>query len=112
LQQVHGSIGDFAAGVLLASEWSSAVQHAKGRELGTPDARRGAGCLTGAYASSLDERNSSSTSRRDITLSPGDLDEVVSMLVQAHGPDGDRGTAFKRVSAFRTGYFRGAGACS
>jgi predicted metalloprotease len=111
LQQVHGSIGDFAGGVLLAAEWSSAVQHAEGHELGTADARRTADCLTGAYASSLDESNSA-TSSPDITLSPGDLDEVVSMLVAANGPDGDRGTAFKRVSAFRTGYFRGAGACS
>src|SRR5262245_7932354 len=90
LQQVHGSIGDFAAGVLLAAEWSSAVQHAEGHELGTTDARRTADCLTGAYASSLDENNSTynstPTSSRDITLSPDDLDEVVSMLVAANGP--------------------------
>ncbi len=112
LQHAHGSIGDFAAGVLLASEWSSAVQHNNSQSVGSADARRAADCLTGAYASSLDASRSSSTSSDAITLSPGDLDEVVSMLVAANGHDGDRGTAFKRVSAFRTGYFRGAGACS
>ena len=32
----HDSIGDFASGVLLAAEWSSAMQHGKGQPLG-PD---------------------------------------------------------------------------
>ncbi len=31
MQQAHDSIGDFAAGVLLAAEWSSAVQHVEGQ---------------------------------------------------------------------------------
>ena len=106
----HDSIGDFASGVLLAAEWSSAVQHGKGQSLGTTAARKTADCMTGAYTASLD--GSSSRSGSDsITLSPGDLDEVVSMLVAANSHDGDRGTAFSRVSAFRKGFFRGAGAC-
>ena len=105
----HDSIGDFASGVLLAAEWSSAVQHGKGQALGTTAARKTADCMTGAYTASLD--GSSSRSGSDsITLSPGDLDEVVSMLVAANSHDGDRGTAFSRVSAFRKGFFRGAGA--
>ena len=105
----HDSIGDFASGVLLAAEWSSAVQDGKGQPLGTTAARKTADCMTGAYTASLD--GSSSRSGPDsITLSPGDLDEVVSMLVAANSHDGDRGTAFSRVSAFRKGFFRGAGA--
>jgi predicted metalloprotease len=107
----HDSIGDFASGVLLAAEWSSAVQHGKGQELGSAAARKTAACMTGAYANSLDE--SANTSNNDgITLSPGDLDEVVSMLVAANSHDHDRGTAFSRVSAFRKGFFGGAGACT
>ena len=47
--------------------------------------------------SSLDANDSRNSSSNDITLSPGDLDEVVSTLVAANGPDGDRATAFKRV---------------
>ena len=114
MQHAHDTIGDFAAGILLAAEWSSSMQHQKGQSLGSTDARRAAECLTGAYTSSLDASSprSRTTSNDDISLSPGDLDEVVATLVAADSHDGDRGTAFKRVSAFRTGYFRGAGACS
>jgi hypothetical protein len=100
--------------VLLAAEWSSAVQHGKGQPLGSAGARKTADCLTGAYAASLDGGNagrSGGSSADGITLSPGDLDEVVTMLVSANSHDSDRGTAFTRVSAFRTGYFRGTAAC-
>jgi len=34
------------------------------------------------------------------------------MLVKTDADDGSRGSAFSRVSAFRTGYFRGVGACT
>ena len=111
LQQAHDSVGDFGAGVLLAAEWSSAVQQRLGHPLGSAASRAAATCLTGAYTASLD----GSTSRRgstSITLSPGDLDEVIAMLVKTDGDDDDRGSAFSRVSAFRTGYFKGAGACT
>ena len=66
--------------------------------------------MTGAFTGSLDG-SSQRASTDSITLSPGDLDEVVSMLVGADSHDGDRGTAFSRVAAFRTGFFRGASAC-
>ncbi|HEY7106058.1 MAG TPA: neutral zinc metallopeptidase [Acidimicrobiia bacterium] len=112
MQRADSQIGDFAAGVLLASEWSSAVQHGNGQSLDHAEARRTADCLAGAFTSSLDPDTSRSSSASGISLSPGDLDEVVSMLVAADSHDGNRGTAFNRVSAFRTGFFRGAGACS
>jgi hypothetical protein len=111
VQTAHDSVGDFGAGVLLASEWSSAVQHRLGLRVGSSAARSAATCLTGAYTATLD-----GTSRRasadDITLSPGDLDEVIAMLVKTDSTDGSRGSAFSRVSAFRTGYFKGLGACT
>lgn len=109
--EAHDSIGDFASGVLLAAEWSSAVQHGKGQSVGSVTARKTADCMTGAYTASLDGSSAGSASSDSITLSPGDLDEVVSMLVAANSHDGDRGSAFSRVSAFRKGYFRGAGTC-
>jgi predicted metalloprotease len=109
--QAHNDMGDFASGVLLATAWSSSVQHAEGRAIGTPGAREQAECLAGAYTASLD--GSTRNSRADsITLSPNDLDEVVSMLVAADGHGGGRGTAFSRVSSFRTGYFSGSDACT
>jgi hypothetical protein len=62
--------------------------------------------------SSKTSRTPCARSSDSITLSPGDLDEVVSMLVSANSHDSERGTAFSRVAAFRKGYFRGAGACT
>ncbi|HXY94517.1 MAG TPA: neutral zinc metallopeptidase [Acidimicrobiia bacterium] len=108
--KAHDDIGDFASGVLLAAEWSSSVQHDKGQAIGTAAARDTADCLAGSFTSSLDPDNQSSSSTQ-ISLSPGDLDEVVRMLVAADSNGGDRGTAFSRVAAFRTGYFQGADAC-
>ncbi len=95
LQQANDSIGDFAGGVLLAGAWSSAVEHQLGHALGTDAARRGAECLAGAWA------GDPATS-----LSPGDLDEAVTLLVSA-----GHGTAFERVAAFRTGFRHGPSQC-
>jgi len=115
MARAHDDIGDFASGVLLAAAWSSSVQHANHDAVGTASARKAAECLAGAYTASLDASSTRSSARSDgITLSPGDLDEVVSMLVAAgHSDHGiDRGTAFNRVSAFRTGFFKGTSACN
>ena len=70
LQNVHDSIGDFAGGLLLATAWSSSVEHQLGVQLGTDTARRGAECLAGAWAAASAS-----------SLSPGDLDEAVTVLV-------------------------------
>jgi len=100
LQEVHDSIGDFAGGLLLATAWSSSVEHQLGVQLGTDAARRGAECLAGAWAA-----DSASS------LSPGDLDEAVTVLVTAGKGDTDRGTAFERVAAFRNGFRHGPSQC-
>jgi predicted metalloprotease len=100
LQQVHDDIGDFAGGLLVAGAWSSAAQHAAGTELGTTAARTAAECMAGAWAADT------STS-----LSPGDLDEAVTLLVAGNREATDRGTAFERVAAFRAGFRRGPSKC-
>jgi predicted metalloprotease len=100
LQQAHDSIGDFASGVLVATAWSSSVQHQMGHGLGTTAARTGAECLAGAWAANT------STS-----LSPGDLDEAVTLLVAGNRESTDRGSAFERVAAFRAGYKNGPSRC-
>jgi predicted metalloprotease len=107
MAKAHEQIGDFAAGVLLATEWSSAVLRGEG-------SYTSAECLAGAYTASLYGDSSSSgrgASSEGISLSPGDLDEVVAMLVAANSQHAESGTAFDRVAAFRTGFFRGADAC-
>jgi predicted metalloprotease len=100
LQEVHDSIGDFAGGLLLATAWASSVEHQHGVQLGTDAARRGAECLAGAWAA-----DSASS------LSPGDLDEAVTVLVTAGKGNTDRGTAFERVAAFRAGFRYGPSQC-
>jgi predicted metalloprotease len=100
LQQAHDSIGDFASGVLLAGAWSSSVEHQLGHDLGTTAARKGAECLAGAWAAD-----------RATSLSPGDLDEAVTLLVAGNDEPTDRGTAFERVAAFRAGFKHGPSKC-
>jgi predicted metalloprotease len=105
MQNVHDNIGDFGSGLLVATAWGSAVEHQLGASLGTDAARRGAECLAGAWASDLSSK-----------LSPGDLDEAVTVLVAAgtgrsSEAQSDRGTAFERVAAFRAGFKHGPSKC-
>jgi predicted metalloprotease len=100
LQRVHDDIGDFGSGMLVATAWASSVQHQLGKAIGTDAARRGAECLAGAWAAS-----------ESSSLSPGDLDEAVTVLVSAGKGSTDRGTAFDRVAAFRTGFKQGPSQC-
>jgi predicted metalloprotease len=100
MQQAHDTIGDFASGMLLASAWSSSVEHQLGQDLGTTAARKGAECLAGAW-----------TAANESSLSPGDLDEAVTLLVACNHEETDRGTAFERVAAFRAGYKHGPSQC-
>ena len=100
MQSVHDNIGDFGSGMLVATAWASSVEHQLGKAVGTDAARRGAECLAGAWAA-----NTSSS------LSPGDLDEAVTVLVAAGKGSTDRGTAFERVAAFRDGFKNGPSKC-
>ena len=45
------------------------------------------------------------------SLSPGDLDEAVTVLVAGNHEQTDRGTAFERVAAFRAGFKHGPSQC-
>ena len=101
LQDVHDNIGDFGSGMLVATAWASSVQHQLGMSVGTdaPVAAPSAWPVRG--------RRTSSSS-----LSPGDLDEAVTVLVAAgKGDHTDRGTAFDRVAAFRAGFKHGPSKC-
>jgi hypothetical protein len=100
LQHVHDNIGDFGSGLLVAAAWGSSVEHQLGKSIGTDAARRGAECLAGAWAANT-----------STTLSPGDLDEAITVLVAAGNGNTDRGTAFERVAAFRAGFKHGPSKC-
>ena len=106
------NIGDFAAGTLIATRYALAALSALGKPTDTPDAGKAAVCLAGAYTASVPSRSKNGT----VSLSPGDLDKSVGVLL---GYDyGSRDTAgkglptgFDRVLAFRAGFAGGAKAC-
>jgi hypothetical protein len=110
VEAAHQQVGDMATGAALSEAWGIAAQ----TQAGLPAAGRGPGlqrdCFTGAWVSALAvgglERS---------LLSPGDIDEVLSMIVAtSFSPSGDRvdrGGAFDRTKAFRQGIFEGLPSC-
>jgi len=118
LNRAEKTIGDLGAGVFVAAAWSSSVQHQLGVKIGTPQARASAECLTGAWAGGVENGASGTRTSRDLSFSPGDLDEVVATFIATDATTGrassssvDRGSVFTRVTLFRTGFQRGANAC-
>jgi hypothetical protein len=109
---MHTKIGDWSTGTILGSRYGLAVLATLGKPLTGPEAQRSALCVSGAYSGFLLARNDDG-----FTLSPGDLDEAVQVLlgydfaardVQGNAP----ATGFERVAAFRTGAVGGFAACN
>jgi predicted metalloprotease len=105
---------DYALGVLFAIGWGMAVRSQLfGRELTSTNGLLSAICYTGAY--SKDVNVDANTPGKDLTLSPADLDEASSsMLDQVGKPSafGARGTTgLDRVQAFVKGYRGGLSVC-
>lgn len=112
---VDNQPADFALGVLFAIGWGMAVRHQFfDRPLADADALKAAICYTGAYSKDINVA-SDPTRSRFILLSPADLDEATSsMLDQVGKPTafGDRGsTGLDRIQAFVTGYRGGLSVC-
>ena len=115
VELVSNQPADFALGVLFAIGWGLAVRHQLfGREVASADAMNAAVCYTGAYARDVNV-DPASHPGKDLTLSPADLDEAVSsMLDQVGKPQafGARGTTgLDRVQAFVKGYRGGLSVC-
>jgi predicted metalloprotease len=105
------SIGDYAAGTLIASRFGLAALSQLGKPVTGADAGKNAVCLAGAYTASVLNRTGST-----LSLSPGDLDKSVRVLLTydyaARSAAGkDVPTGFDRVSAFRGGFRGGPSAC-
>jgi predicted metalloprotease len=106
--------GDFALGVVFSIAWGMAVRHQLfGRTLDGQDALTAAICYTGSYAKNVNVPND--TPGRYIVLSPSDLDEAVSAMIDEVGrPEvfGARGTTgLDRVQSFVKGYRGGLSVC-
>jgi hypothetical protein len=112
LAAAHRQFGDYASATLLASRYALATLDAAGKPTtGTP-ASDAALCLAGAYTSRLIDNPGG------FTLSPGDLDEAVTVLLTEDwaardsagaAPTGENG--FDRVARFRAGVLSGPQPC-
>ena len=110
LPKLHTDIGDFATGTILASRFSMAALAQLGTPLEGEDAQRAVLCVTGAYTGTL------LTRQRGFTLSPGDLDEAIQVLLRYDYAGRDLtgkavATGFDRVSLFRKGALEGIQSC-
>jgi len=107
LRKVYEKYGDYAVATLLAEGWADAAARAgRVRAARAPD-RRGAECLAGAWTAALVH----GTLPGGGTLSPGDLDEAVSVLLAFSGASTRGNGAFTRFEAFHAGFDEGATAC-
>ena len=111
---VNNQPGDFALGTLFAMSWGMAVRHQLfNQPLDSKDALLSAACYTGAYAK--DVNLAQPTSDHPFVLSPPDMDEATSAILNLVGLDkafGARGTTgLQRIQAFVKGYTGGLSAC-
>ncbi|MFQ1001457.1 neutral zinc metallopeptidase [Modestobacter sp. SSW1-42] len=101
--------GDYAVVTAVAIPYGLAVRDQLGLSTEGPDAVRSAVCLAGAFTQGV--RNGETT----VVISPGDVDESVSFLLESSGDPsvlGDSGlTGFQLVDVFRGGVFEGLPAC-
>jgi hypothetical protein len=112
LAALHREVGDYAGVTLVASRYGIALLGALGMNTVGPAAGAAAVCLAGAYTGVLVEPDGG------FTLSPGDLDEAVQVLLThdwaARDADGGVDPAehgFDRVGRFRAGLLDGPGSC-
>ncbi|MDQ2749282.1 MAG: hypothetical protein ABI775_08585 [Pseudonocardiales bacterium] len=102
---------DFALGTLFTVGWGLAVRHQLfKRSNDGPDALLAASCYTGAYAKDVNVDEG-----RAFLLSPPDMDEATSAMLNLVGQDntyGARGTSgLQRIQSFVKGYQGGLSVC-
>jgi predicted metalloprotease len=105
---------DFALGTLFSIGWGLAVRHQLfGRSMTDKSALIAAVCYTGSYAKDINV--ATATHGQLITLSPADLDEATSSMLDQVGQSkafGDRGsTGLDRIQSFVKGYRDGLSGC-
>ncbi|HZG89231.1 MAG TPA: neutral zinc metallopeptidase [Pseudonocardia sp.] len=112
LAVLHDRFGDYAAATLVVSRYAMATLDAAGTPTVGPDAGAAALCLSGSYTGRLIDPDGG------FALSPGDLDEAVTVMLTGDWPardsagdpaPGDFG--FERVDQFRTGLLEGPTGC-
>lgn len=107
LEAAYGKYGDYAAATLMAKAWGDAAQRDGSVNVRNAPRQRVGECLAGAWAAAM----VNGTARTTDTLSPGDLDEAVSAMIEYPGPTTPGNSAFVRYQAFRHGFEHGASTC-
>ncbi len=107
----YEELGDFAVATAVAIPYGLSARDQLGRSTDDEDAVRSAVCLAGWYAAKVYNGQAG----RDVTISPGDVDESVQFLL-AYGNDPSvlpqaNLTGFQLVDLFRNGFGQGLPAC-
>ncbi len=110
VMKAHQQIGDMATGAVLSDAWAEAGQTDAGLPVTGKQAGLQRDCFTGAWLAYLAQGDLPNSQ-----LSPGDLDEALTEIVVSSfaddGHESDRGGAFERTTALRSGVFGGPTAC-
>ncbi len=115
LRSIHAQIGDLGSATVLATQWavSAEIQAGLDAELITSDAGMNQrACLTGVWLASF--VNGAELEGRQLSLSPGDLDEAMAAFIAFAQPDAADPThsiAFERVAFMRNGFVDGVQGC-
>jgi predicted metalloprotease len=130
LQEVYSNIGDFGVAALMSNVFATYVQTLQefpGVEDNAENAVLGAGCYSGAFAGAmiadpetgtggLTSTSATPTGEEQvITLSSGDLDEMIYAFIEndrIRGVDKTADFTFRRVSVLRRGVLRGFESCA
>ncbi len=113
LEDLSGRIGDNAAGLVLGLIWSEFAQKAVGADEGRDEEGLlpQQACLTGGWMASVFLEGG--TSERELSLSPGDLDEAILALIDLRQANEDNrdGAVFELVASLRQGVVDGFDSC-
>ena len=107
---LYTEIGDFAIGLVLATQWGHAVQQRAGLATEGVDAQLQVDCLTGTWTAALTFQDNP----MQLFLSAGDLEEGIAGFLTLSATPGEESTgtgAFDRFEAFKDGFFNGTDAC-
>lgn len=115
--ELYEAFGDFALGYFLGISWAEAGQQALGSELDGEERALVNDCFTGAWVRNITPPGPGQLppSGRDVTSSPGDLDEAIrtAILIGDERADDDGiGSAFEKIDNLRDGVLGGIESCT
>ncbi len=99
LQRLYDSNGDFGVSALLALQWATVQEVASGNDPTSKASALRAICRVGVWTGTLYDADLPQAS----SLSPGDIDEAIRVLLEVTDDRASIGSGFERVAAFRTG---------